>query len=203
MALEFQRRASHPNPARIALFPGAFNPPTIAHLAIAQAALSRSDEVAWILPRAFPHKDFEGADLAARTGMLQRIAQSEPRFSIALSHGGLYLEIADEARAAFGPEPVIELLCGRDAAERIAAWDYGRPGVFDEMIERYSLLVAGRAGEYLPAADHAERIIPLPMDASFSEVSSSEVRSRLQSGQPWRHLVPVSITEQVAGVYQR
>jgi nicotinate-nucleotide adenylyltransferase len=201
MALEFQTRAVNRNPARVVLFPGAYNPPTVAHVAIAHAALRRVDEVIWILPRAFPHKGFDGADLDARIQMLRTVAQSDPRFSAAVSEGGLYLEMAEEARAVLGPEPEIELLCGRDAAERIAAWDYGEPGVFERMIARFPLLVAGRAGEYLPAAHHAERIVPLALEASFDEISSTEVRRRIQNGEPWRHLVPDSIADTIAALY--
>ena len=59
---------------RVALFPGAWNPPTVAHLAIARAALTWSDEVVWLLPRAFPHKSFDGAPFEDRLHMLRRIA---------------------------------------------------------------------------------------------------------------------------------
>ena len=101
--------------------------------------------------------------------------------------------MADEAREFFGEGVEIGLVCGRDAAERIAAWDYGRPGVFEAMIERYPLLVAGRAGGYLPSPHHAERIIPLATDPSFDEVSSTEVRRRMAAGEPWKHLVPARL----------
>jgi nicotinate (nicotinamide) nucleotide adenylyltransferase len=206
VALEFHYRDPVPGASqhsgRIALFPGAFNPPTIAHLAIARAARQWAGEVVWTLPRAFPHKAFEGAPFEVRLAMLRRLLQSEPGFSLAIASGGLYVEMADEARDFFGPGVDIGLLCGRDAAERIASWDYGTPGVFEAMIERYSLLVAGRAGSlYLPLPHHAERIICLTMDPAFDAVSSTEVRRRLESGQTWRHLVPEPVAEMVASAY--
>ena len=34
--------------------------------------------------------------------------------------------------------------------ERVAAWDYGRPGAWREMLQEFDLLVAPRGGEYLP-----------------------------------------------------
>jgi nicotinate-nucleotide adenylyltransferase len=197
VALEFHHRSGNPvPPRRIGLFQGAYNPPTIAHLAMARAARGWADEVVWILPRAFPHKDFAGLDFAARLEMLRLVTAAEPGFSVAVADGGLYLEMAEEAREHFGPEPEIGLVCGRDAAERIAAWDYGKPGVFEAMIERFPLLVAARAGEYLSAPEHAGRIISLPMASGFDEVSSSEIRRRMAGGEPWRHLVP----EPVAGL---
>ncbi len=128
----------------MALFPGAWNPPTIAHVAIARAARALADEVIWVMPRAFPHKGFEGAGFAARCRMLEILAQQDEGFSAAVSDGGLYAEIADEAREFFGHGAEIVLVCGRDAAERIARWDYGAPGVFDDLLRRYRLLVAAR-----------------------------------------------------------
>ncbi|HVW84032.1 MAG TPA: hypothetical protein VHB50_05110 [Bryobacteraceae bacterium] len=185
----------------MALFPGAWNPPTVAHLAIARAALIWAGEVVWTLPRAFPHKEFDRARLEDRVEMLGRIAEAEPQFSVALTDGGLYLEMAQEAREFYGPDAEIRLVCGRDAAERIARWDYGRPGVFEDMIGRFPMLVAGRAGEYAPDPEHAERITVLDAGPGFDEVSSSEVRRRMEGGEDWEGLVPGSIRSLVRAIY--
>jgi nicotinic acid mononucleotide adenylyltransferase len=168
---------------------------------MARAALGYAEEVVWVLPRAFPHKAFEGASFEERLEMLCRIARAEHGFSVAFSEGGLYFEIADEARECFGDAAEIALLCGKDAAERIAGWDYGRPGVFDQMVERYPLLVAERAGEYLPAGRHAGRVIRVAMGEEFREVSSTELRRRIREGMPWWDLVPVEIGDLVERVY--
>jgi nicotinate-nucleotide adenylyltransferase len=189
------------NPRSVAVFPGAWNPPTVAHLEIARAALAQVDEVIWVLPRAFPHKGFEGASFEDRKRMLVRLAESEPGFSAALSDGGLYAEIAEEAREFFGEAAEIALLAGRDAVERMATWDYGRPGVFNELVKRHRLLVAARQGEYEPAGHHSDRIIRLEMAADRDEVSSSEVRRRIETGEDWRELVPAAIAGMVRNVY--
>ena len=55
-----------------------------------------------------------------------------------------------ECREAYGADVRLSFLCGRDAAERIANWDYGRPGAFLEMLRQFDILVAARAGEYCP-----------------------------------------------------
>jgi nicotinate (nicotinamide) nucleotide adenylyltransferase len=185
----------------VAVFPGAWNPPTVAHLEIARAALSQVDEVIWVLPRVFPHKGFEGAGFEDRQRMLVRLAESEPGFSAALSEGGLYAEIAEEAREFFGDATEIAVLAGRDAVERMAAWDYGTPGVFDELVNRHRLLVAARQGEYEPAGHHSDRIIRLAMAADWDEVSSSEVRRRMKGGEHWRDLVPAAIAGVVRNLY--
>ena len=168
---------------------------------MARAALAHADEVIWLLPRAFPHKSFEGAGFEARLDMLRRIASADPGFSVAITEGGLYFEMADEARATLGPDPEIMLLCGKDAAERIAGWDYGTPGVFDAMVDRYRLLVAERAGDYLPDARHSDRVTRVTMSGDFDEVSSTELRSRLKNGLPWRQLVPDEIAGMAEIIY--
>ncbi len=186
----------------MAVFPGAWNPPTVAHVEMARAALARVDEVVWVLPRAFPHKGFEGAGFEDRKRMLVRLAERESGFSVAVSEGGLYAEIAEEAREQFGEGTEIVLLAGRDAVERMAAWDYGTPGVFDKLLRRHHLLVAARQGEYEPAGHHSERIIRLRMAADWDDVSSSEVRRRMERGEDWRELVPAAIREMVRNLYR-
>ena len=200
MALKLIHRGAA-DPSRVALFPGAWNPPTIAHLELTRAVLSRVDEVVWVLPRAFPHKSFEGAGFAERCRMMEQIARGQPGIAVAVSEGGLYLEIAAEARELYPPSTEIMLLCGRDAAERIADWDYGKPGVFDEMLEKHRLLVAARAGEYVPPARHLRRIECIPLVAGTEDVSSSEVRRRIRNGEAWEHLVPSSIVTCVRRSY--
>jgi nicotinate (nicotinamide) nucleotide adenylyltransferase len=200
VALEFVVRGVA-NPSRAALFPGAWNPPTIAHLEIARAVLSWADEVVWVLPRAFPHKSFDETDFDARLVMLERIAEQEPGFSVAVSDAGLYAEIAAEAIDVYGPSTEIALACGRDAAERIATWDYGKPGVFDEMLRKHRLLVAGRAGHYDPPGHHSDRILNILLPPAAEGVSSSQVRRLIREGLKWEHLVPAPIVGLVRELY--
>jgi len=164
-------------------------------------ARCQADEVIWLLPRVFPHKGFEGVGFEARRSMLETLTQQYAVFSAAVSDGGLYAEMAAEARDYFCPQTEISLVLGRDAAERIAAWDYGAPGVFDDFVRRHRLLVADRSGEYEPAEHHRGRISNLPMEASWDDVSSSEVRRRIANGEDWRMLVPPAIAGMVEGLY--
>ncbi len=189
------------NPTRVALFPGTWNPPTIAHIDIARVAAREVDEVLWVLPRAFPHKDFEGAPFEARRGMIDTVVRLYPQFSAAVSEGGLYVDIAQEARGHYGPNCEIVLVLGRDAAERIANWEYGTPGVFDDLVRRHRLLVAARNGEYQPHARHQNRIARLAMDDSWDEVSSSEVRRRVAARENWRDLVHPAIAGVIEDLY--
>jgi nicotinic acid mononucleotide adenylyltransferase len=195
-AQEFNRQEQ-----TVALFPGAWNPPTSAHLEIARAARLTGRHVVWVLPRTFPHKSWDGIGIDQRLAMLRAIAVAEPGFSVALADAGLYRDIADQARAYYGETCAISIVCGRDAAERMATWDYGVEGAFEALLERYSLLVASRAGDYVPDPPFEARISRLPVNTSLDLISSSEVRRRISSGEDWAHLVPDAIVNIVRELY--
>ena len=197
--IEFFRRAAGP-PARLGILAGTLNPPTRAHLALAAAALAHVDEVLFVLPRAFPHKTYAGAGFAQRIRMLERALEHEPRFSIAATDRGLFLDIAQECRVVYG-NAALAFLCGRDAAERIVNWDYGRPGAIAEMLAAFDLLVASRGGAYCPPPDLAHWIRPLAIDGNFESLSATGVRVRIARGEAWEHLVPEAIIPLVREIY--
>jgi nicotinate-nucleotide adenylyltransferase len=186
---------------RLGVLPGTFNPPTRAHLALATAALARVDEVLFVLPAALPHKNWEAAGFAERLRLLERALDGAPRFSLAVSDGGLFIDIARECRAAYPGPLELFFLCGRDAAERIACWDYPDPGGFAGQLREYRLLVAPRGGIWVPPPDLSEWIEPLDAGSGSEGVSSTEVRGRIARGEPWEHLVPEAITPLVRELY--
>ena len=194
-------RRAQTAPARLAILSAAFHPPTRAHLALARAALTEVDEVLFVLPRRFPHKEYEHAGFDDRLRMLLAATADDPRFSVGQTEGGLFIEIARECRGAYQPPPELWFLCGRDAAERIVEWDYGTPGAFERMLDEFGLLVADRDGRYEPPAHMKHRIRHLPTTEDVEGISSTEVRRLLTEGQPWEHLVPARIVELVRKVY--
>jgi nicotinate (nicotinamide) nucleotide adenylyltransferase len=190
-------------PRALGVFPGSFNPPTRAHVALARAALASVDEVVFVLPSEFPHKIYEGASFAERARMLETVAALDARFSAATTRGGLFIEIARECREAYGPDTALWFLCGRDAAERVVDWDYGRPGALAEQLCEYGLLVAPRQGAWRVPDDIRDRVCFLDLEGAHDEVSASEVRDRIRRGEPWEDLVPPELVETVRQVYQR
>ena len=200
--MEFFRRAAA-RPGRLGVLAGTFNPPTRAHLALAQAALGCADEVVFVLPRAFPHKAYGGASFEDRVRMLAAAVGDEPRVSIAASGAGLFIEIARKCREAYGAGTELLFLCGRDAAERVAGWDYGGEGAFRRQLDEYQLLVAPRHGEYRPPAGMEDRIHALPVADACDAISATEVRERIRRGEPWEHLVPEGVVGIAREVYGR
>jgi nicotinate-nucleotide adenylyltransferase len=187
--------------SRVAILPGTFNPVTVAHLAVAQAGLRTVDEVVFVLPRAFPHKPYTGGSFEDRIEMLQAVLPRDSQFSIATSQSGLFKDIAAEYRTAFGPDTHLTFLCGRDAAERIATWDYDEPLAFQSMLREFNLLVAARHGEYEAPDELHGAIGRLELRGPYDHVSSSEVRDRIRQGRDWEHLVPPAIHEKVRKIY--
>jgi nicotinate-nucleotide adenylyltransferase len=189
------------SPSRLGILPGTFNPVTVAHLGLATAARNVCDEVLFVLPRVLPHKEYSGASLEERLELLNAALRDTSRFSLAVASRGLFAEIAEECREQYGSGVRLSFLCGRDAAERIAGWEYGTPGAFAAMLRQFDLLVARRNGEYAPPPELAAGIERLDLADEFDPVSATEIRERLVRGEPWEHLVPPAIHERVMQIY--
>ena len=202
VGIEFYRRAGR-EARKLGILAGAFNPPTRAHLGLAEAGLGAVDEVLFVLPRAFPHKEYESAAFEDRLNMLLTCTSGEPRYSVASIGGGLYVDIARECRKCYPPGTQVAVLCGRDAAERIVNWDYGYPGAVEEMLQEFEVLVASRGGDYDPPPGLRHRIRTIPIAPGFEDISATEVRERIRRGDPWEHLVPESVTRIVRGLYPK
>jgi cytidyltransferase-like protein len=188
--------APESRPTRLGLLPGSFNPPTRAHLALAESALGFVDEVLLVIPQAFPHKTWEGASPEQRIEMLRRVTAARPRIGAAVTEGGLFIDIAREARRLF-PESEMHIVCGRDAAERIISWDYGQTGSIEQMFEEFQLLVAPRQGGYVPPQHLVYAVRALPL-ASYDDCASTRVRTAAEN---WRSLVPAEIADLVEQIY--
>jgi len=159
------------------------------------------DEVLCVLPRTFPHKEYFGATLEQRLEMLALAEEGGLPYSVATSEAGLFLDIARECREHYGGGVQLPFICGRDAAERVLGWDYGRPGVVEEMLREFQLLVAARQGEFEAPEQFRERIHRLQLRAGYDALSSTEVRERIARGDPWEHLVPETIVDRVRAIY--
>ena len=197
--MRFYRRSAG-TPKVLGVLAGSFNPPTIAHVELVDAARFHVNELLSVVPSVLPHKQFFGATLEQRLDMLAAI-ESMGRGSIASSEKGLFIDIARECREHYGPDTRLYFICGRDAAERILSWDYGCEGVVEEMLGEFELLVAAREGEFKAPAEFEHRVHPLTLRAAHDQVSSTEVRERIARGQRWEHLVPREIVERVKEIY--
>lgn len=192
---------------RVAMLPSAWNPPTLAHLALAHAALEFADEVLLVLPRVFPHKEFEHAGFDLRLEWLRRIAAARAGLGVGVTDGGLFFDMARALRSADPKVEQIYVVCGRDAAERFLHWPYEREPRAIEQLREFSLLVAPRgvastSTDCVPPELPRASVHTLKLNSNLLDISSTEVRKRIGSGEPWIHLVPEEIAGEAGGIYR-
>ena len=109
-----------PSAPRLGVLSGTFNPPTRAHLALAEHASRelRLDEVLFVLPETPPHKKQLEASLEDRAEMLLRALAGSKEFSAAIATHGLFLDIHRALAPHYPPGTRVFFLVGEDAAER-------------------------------------------------------------------------------------
>lgn len=190
--VDFWKKREGAPARRLGILPAAFNPVTLAHLEMARRAGRQYalDEVLFLLPRVFPHKEYAGATFDQRLEMLRAALAGDPQFSIGSTDAGLFIDIARACRPAYGPAAEFFFLCGRDAADRIVNWDYGSEIGIARQLQEFQLLVAPRHGPYAPPPEFAARIHPLDLPPHVEHYSSSAVRAAIAEGRPWEDLVP-------------
>lgn len=203
--LHFQ--LGHPiTEGKVGVLPGAFNPPTVAHMAVAREARVQHvlNQVVYLLPEVFPHKGYDGATFEDRLAMLRSVVEPEEGYAVASSEKGLFIDIARETREVCGPRVEIYLICGRDAAERIVEWDYGEGPSFAQQLDEFQLLVASRAGEYAIPALYEGRIHGIDLPRSFETVSSTRIREAVATGDPFHKWVDERVAQQIErrGLYR-
>ena len=190
---------------RLGMFSGAFNPPTLAHLALAQAALDAGDVERVLLCISQVTVDKERmarAPLVSRLIVLSQLAARLPAVVVGVTAAGLY---ADQARALHQALPAVTdraLLMGFDKIVQIFEPHYYRdfPAALRELFAEARLLVAPRGGAGAadlaqlvaqPAArPYGDRVRYLALDPHYHDLSSTTVRARITQGLPITDLVP-------------
>ncbi|MEA2474423.1 MAG: nicotinate-nucleotide adenylyltransferase [Thermoleophilaceae bacterium] len=191
---------------------GAFNPPHIGHLALAQEARARLglDEVLLMPMARAPHREIEpepGAEVRLR--LTELAVQGDVRLSacpIEVDRGGRSYTVETlRALRDRGPADERFLILGGDAAAGLPAWR--EP---EEVLRLATVAVAEREGweservrETLDGLEGSERVVYFEMPRF--DVSSSLVRRRAAEGLPVRYFVPDLVAEEIAerGLYSR
>ncbi|GAB4415077.1 MAG: hypothetical protein OHK0021_22110 [Bryobacter sp.] len=194
-------RAPRQSSRRLALFAGAFHPPTVAHRALAEAALAHVDETVWVIPRMYPHKQLDDVPFPTRCEMLLEVTDGP----VALAEANYFFPMAEELAAAV-PGKGVNLLLGEDGAHRLFSWNYGlSPEATREFLlrylQRFPLLTARRAASPAVPLEYEQYLRWLVLPQEAWEVSATEVRRRISAGEDWASLVPAPIRASVARYY--
>jgi hypothetical protein len=151
----------------LAVYPGSFDPPTVAHLGIVAAARAHVDEVRLVLSEVALGKE----DQAGRTAVADRLAVLRADGLDAVSTPArLVVDIATEA----GADAVV---MGADKWAQVAdpAW-YGSVAARDAAVARLpTVLLAERAGVVLPGL--GVPVVVLDVDPAHAEVSATRARA--------------------------
>lgn len=177
--------------SRIGVYPGSFDPPTIAHVhlaerAIAQCGLDRLDLV--ISQVTLGKSDDHLTPLAERLAELQRLADTDPALGVRTTDHSLLADIAA------GYDLV---LMGADKWAQVLDPDwYGGIEARDLALRRLpAIALAPRPPWPMPADDPAVavpegvEVVILEVDAAQGPVSATEVRAGRTD---WRALPPTS-----------
>ena len=189
-------------PRRIGLFGGTFDPPHLAHLALARVARDTLalDELRWI-PAGQPWQKSGRrlADGAHRVGMVRALVGTEPGFVVdtrELERSGASYSVdtvRELAREAPGAE--LFLVIGQDQYARFHTWRE-----WPALLEAVTLAVAGREGAAPepPAAlaqrPHRVQALPLPS----MPVSSTGVRKAIARGEDIAGLAGPEVARYIA-----
>jgi nicotinate-nucleotide adenylyltransferase len=185
---------------RLGVLGGSFDPPHVAHLAVASEAfhalgLSR---VLFVPAAAPPHKggvDRTPADV--RLEMTHLAVGDDSRFTVSdieIERGLIYTAHTLRALGELHPDYGLVFILGSDSLLQLETWH--EP---DELLAACSLAVAPRPGDppeavAAAAAQWGVSKVAL-LDAPAMDISSSAIRARMAAGRPVRYLVPARVEQ--------
>jgi len=188
---------------------GSFDPPHLAHLAIASEAAHalRLERVLFVPAAAPPHKDLAGCSSAAvRLELTERAVDDDLRFTasgIEIERGLTYTKDTLEALSERYPGHDVVFVMGSDSLLQLDTWHDP-----EELVGLCTLAVAPRPGDApeavaVAAARWGEGRVTV-LDIAPLGISSSDVRARVAAGRPIRYLVPRQIEQRVheLGLYR-
>ena len=190
------------NLRRVGVLGGSFDPPHLAHLALARTAIDalKLDELRW-LPAAAPWQKAGRVitDTVHRRAMVAALIASQPRMAIddrELKRGGVTYTI-DTVRELVAESPDTDwfLIIGQDQYARFDTWRDWR-----ELLGQVTLAVAARAGEppqapaALAAVPHRMVVLPMPR----TDIAAREIRQRRALGEDVAALVGAKVAGYIA-----
>lgn len=184
---------------RIGIFSGSFNPPTMAHMALAQTVLDLAglDVLLWTMSRVTVDKEtVTKASLAMRLVMMRTIALANPLTGVALVNRGLYTQQAEAFWQTFPTLKSLVIVVGFDKVAQIVDAKYyqDRERSLNALFSRAELWVAPRDNNthrdlvgLMNKPENrqwSQRVHYLPLQPSLRTLSSTALRHAIKNGQP-------------------
>ncbi|MEE9248869.1 MAG: nicotinate-nucleotide adenylyltransferase [Dehalococcoidia bacterium] len=193
---------------RIGVLGGTFDPVHLGHLIIAEEARTRlSLEKILFVPAGRPwfKDDNDVTDTADRLEMLRLALEGNPYFCIDTQElkrpGATYtVDTIAQLRGQIGPDAEIFFIIGLDALAELARWKD------PERLASMCFFAAMRRPEFTELdVKSLDRTVPGVsgrvhlLENIQVDISSSDIRCRIQRGLPIRYLVPREVDEYIKG----
>lgn len=192
---------------RVGIFGGTFDPPHIAHVLCATAAIdeARLDEVV-LMPAGDPYQKGAVASAEDRFAMTCLAAESNPELSVSRMEidrdGPSYSIETVDALKTQGGDAEIFLIGGSDAIAGIRTWRHS-----ERLIDEVGFVIIPRTPastkEALAALGSEPEVI-LVTGLTQLDISSTDIRARIAEGLPVGHLVQSKVVSYIRdhGLYQ-
>jgi nicotinate-nucleotide adenylyltransferase len=183
---------------RIGIFGGTFDPPHVAHLALAEWAREqlRLDRVVFVPAARPPHKERRRITAAtARVAMTRLAVRGNRAFKVSTIEvrrkGPSYTVDTVRAMHRAYPDAMLYLVVGEDSLREFHTWHAP-----DAILALARLAVADRPGSRVrAAAKHAHRVVRIRNPEL--QISSSAIRARARRGRSVRYLVPDAVARYI------
>lgn len=201
----------------IGLFGGSFNPIHCGHLIVARAVAEQLalDSVIFLPSANPPHKEGEALlDARHRAEMVKRAIAEEPVFDFSefdlLRDGPSYtIDTVNHFRAVLGGDVGLYWIIGTDSLVELSAWHR-----VSDLVNACQIVTAARTGwdrrnlsDLSPTLDprHRQRLLANVLGTPVIEISSTDIRRRIQEARSIRFLVPGVVRRYIEehGLYRR
>lgn len=179
----------------IGIYGGTFNPLHNGHIALAKAFLQQAslDEVWFVVSPQNPFKvNQELLDDNLRLEMVREALKEEPRLKVSdvefhLSKPSYMYRTLRHLSSTY-PNYRFTLLIGGDNWRAFDRWKNS-----DEIVKSFKIAVYPRRGDNIDATRLPANVSVI--DMPLLDISSTDIRNRVHSGQPYRSLVPSKIAD--------
>lgn len=182
--------------SRIGVFGGTFNPPHIGHLIVAEEVRQNFalDRIVFVPSARPPHKiQSPVIDSAHRYHMTQLATEDNPHFAVSdieiRRPGTSYtVDTVKSFRDTYGPDVDIFFIMGGDSIFEIDTWKDP-----EQIFNCCTIIVTSRPGFHLSKVEERLKAKVLTTEVSQIDVSSTDIRQRLQDGKSIAYLVPQAV----------
>ena len=196
---------------KLGILDASFNPMTLAHTQMVEETCQTldMDEMLLMLSRSNVDKEIFGASLEQRLAMLVGYAASRPYLSIAGCSHARFVDKAHGLKPLYPDNTAFYFILGYDTLTRLFDLKYytDRSAELQALFDACQFVAANRASFDAPqmkafmekpeCCAFTDRVHFIQLEASYGNISSTQVRERRQSGTSIADLVPPEIADQI------